>query len=278
MRGAAPVGIGAVIILIIASLLGFGDLLGSSSIIEQQGTGLPASDGEVYGSPETVVEVDDTEEYMQFLMYDIQETWDGYFTEAGRTYEPTELVIFDDVVSTGCGQASSAVGPFYCPAPNDHQVYIDFQFFEELASPRFGASGDFAQAYVIAHEVGHHVQSLLGISDAVSEAKQQDPANANDYSINLELQADCMAGIWAYSANQRLTEESGQPVIEAGDIQEGLTAAAAVGDDRIQKSATGVVNEETWTHGSSEQRMKWFRVGFDTGDPEMCDTFNLNSP
>lgn len=270
-----PVGIGGLIIMLLAALLGFGGVFGGDGgSFQVDNSAFPQSGGAAGPTGTTMVDPQgDTTEYMQFLMYDIQETWDQIFEQAGLTYEPTYLVPFDDVVTTGCGQATSDVGPFYCPAPGDNQVYIDYLFFDELASPKFGAAGDFAQAYVIAHEVGHHLQYVLGISDQVRQAQQQDPSNANEYSIRLELQADCLAGVWAHSANNRVTEESGQPILEAGDIQEGLQAAASVGDDRIQSSMTGMVNPETWTHGSSEQRVKWFTTGFDTGDPEMCDTF-----
>ncbi len=228
------------------------------------------------GGAMEVVELDSDTEYLSFLMEDIQATWDEYFDRAGLNYEPTILNVFTGSVSTGCGEATSAVGPFYCPAPGDNQVYIDLDFFDEL-STRFGAPGDFAQAYVIAHEVGHHLQSVLGISEAVRNAQAQDRANANEYSVRQELQADCFAGVWAHSASQRLTEESGRPILEPGDIEEGLRAAAAVGDDRIQAQAGMRVNPETWTHGSSDQRIRWFTVGFDSGDPERCDTFAATS-
>lgn len=265
------------IIALLAALFGFGDVLGGGT----GGSGFPidasafpdSNTGPVSNGVDATVDPQaDTYRYMEFLMGDIQDTWDEYFTRAGLAYQYTTLYVFDDVVSTGCGQATSGVGPFYCPAPGDNQVYIDFSFFDELASPRFGAAGDFAQAYVVAHEVGHHIQYLTGISDAVRKAQSQDPANANEYSIRMELQADCLAGVWAYSASNRLTDDTGLPIIEPGDIQEGLNAATAVGDDRLQAQA-GISNPESWTHGSSAQRVKWFTVGFDSGDPEQCDTF-----
>ncbi len=204
-------------------------------------------------------------------MADIQDTWAEYFNRAGINYTETKLVLFTDAVETGCGNATAGVGPFYCPAPGDNKVYIDLSFYDELAN-RFQAPGDFAQAYVIAHEIGHHIQYLTKISDKVREAQQQDPDNANEYSIRMELQADCLAGVWGYSANQRTTAD-GQPIIEAGDVDEGLQAAFAVGDDSIQAQAGMPTNPEQWTHGSAESRMKWFRQGFTTGDPEQCDTF-----
>lgn len=276
--GKAVGGIGGLVLLILGAILGV-NLTGGGSDL-----GIDASSGLDAGAVDTggiqVVDPDaDTKEFMQFLMVDIQDTWAEYFDSAGINYEPTSLVIFDGVVSSGCGQATAAVGPFYCPAPNDRKVYVDFSFYDEL-SRRFGAPGDFAQAYVIAHEVGHHIQSITGISDAVRNAQAQDPGNKNEYSIRQELQADCLAGVWAFSASQRLTVDSGQPIIERGDIEEGLTAAASVGDDRIQAQAGMTIDPHTWTHGSAAQRVTWFKEGFDNGDPELCDPFerDVNNP
>ncbi|MDQ1708915.1 MAG: uncharacterized protein QOG49_300, partial [Frankiaceae bacterium] len=186
------------------------------------------------------------------------------FAKGGKTYQKAQLELFTAAVSTGCGEASSAVGPFYCPA--DHIVYLDLDFFKELQT-KFAAPGDFAQAYVIAHEFGHHVQSLLGIESQVRQQQQAHPSQVNEYSVRLELQADCFAGVWghaAYAGDQ----------LDPNDLKEGLDAAAAVGDDRLQKQATGRVNQESWTHGSSAQREKWFQKGFDSGDPQACDTFS----
>lgn len=273
---AAGGGLLGIIIAIVAAVFGLSGGGGSGLGIEasgfDQGGQVPS------GGVTTVVDPDaDTVEFMSALMFDIQDTWDIYFDEAGLNYEPTTLTIFTDFVETGCGNATSAVGPFYCPAPNDRGVYVDLEFYNEL-STRFGAPGDFAQAYVIAHEVGHHIQAILGISDAVRQAQAQDPANKNEYSIRQELQADCLAGVWAFSANQRLTRDTGVPIIQEGDIEEGLQAAASVGDDRIQESAGVGVDPHTWTHGSSAQRVRWFRIGFDTGDPEQCDSFAVDNP
>lgn len=274
--GVAAGGLGGLILLILAAVFGLN--LGGDGTSFGIDAGFPAEGGQVDDAGTEVVDPDaDAKEFMQFLMFDIQDTWDGYFDQAGLTYQPTRLVIFDDVVNSGCGQATSAVGPFYCPAPGDRKVYVDFAFYNEL-SRRFGAPGDFAQAYVIAHEVGHHIQSITGISDQVRQAQAQDPANKNEYSIRQELQADCLAGVWAYSANRRLTADTGQPIIEPGDIEEGLAAAAAVGDDRIQAQAGMTIDPHTWTHGSSEQRVRWFKRGFDTGDPEECDPFSVSNP
>ena len=194
-----------------------------------------------------------TTEFVTFLVTDIQNAWQDVFARSGEKYQATKLVLFTQQTVSGCGAASSATGPFYCP--RDAKVYVDLDFFREL-NTRFGASGDFAQAYVIAHEFGHHVQNILGINDKVQSRED---------SIKLELQADCLAGVWGYTAKQR-------KLLEEGDLEEGLTAAAAVGDDRIQEKTTGRVDPESWTHGSSEQRVRWFRVGFDRGDPAACDT------
>jgi len=276
--GAKPVAAGGgvigVIVMVLFAVLGGGDS-GQSLNLEDLGFDLgtvPAESGPVDANqPDPDA---DTVEFMEFLMFDIQETWQLLFAESDLTYQSTNLTLFTGAVQTGCGRATSAVGPFYCPAPNDQGVYIDLDFFNDLSS-RFGAPGDFAQAYVVAHEVGHHIQSVTGISDNTRQAQQQDPANKNLYSVRQELQADCFAGVWAHSANQRLTRESGQPIIESNDIPEGLEAAAAVGDDRIQEQAGMTVDPHTWTHGAADQREEWFMVGFNTGNPNNCDTGNV---
>jgi predicted metalloprotease len=178
-------------------------------------------------------------------------------------YREAKLVLFRDAVNSACGFAEAATGPFYCPG--DQKVYLDLAFFEQL-DRQFGAPGDFAQAYVLAHEIGHHVQNLMGTERALRDAQQRNPAQKNKLSVAMELQADCYAGIWAYSAAR-----NGQ--LERGDLEEGLLAASAVGDDRLQKMGSGRVNPESFTHGSSAERMRWFKRGFDTGDPNQCDTF-----
>jgi predicted metalloprotease len=216
----------------------------------------------VPGAPSTSDELVD---FLRFVTGDINDFWSGRFSQAGGTgYRATTVNVFTGVVQTGCGNATSDVGPFYCPA--DQQVYLDLAFFRDL-DQRFRAPGDFAQAYVVAHEIGHHVQNITGIFDQVDRAKRADPGEANALSIRTELQADCLAGVWGHSTYER-------GLLESGDLEEGLAAAAAVGDDRIQSQVTGQINPETWTHGSSEQRTKWFRRGFDTGDPASCDTFS----
>ena len=176
---------------------------------------------------------------------------------------PAELVLFEDAVNSGCGSATSAVGPFYCPA--DERVYLDLGFFRDLRE-RFGSPGDFAQAYVIAHEFGHHVQHLLGIDEDVRRAQADDPGRANELSVRQELQADCLAGVWSYTAEER-------GLVQAGDLEEALQAASAIGDDRIQEASGTRVNPESWTHGSAAQRSRWFRAGFEGGEIAACDTF-----
>ncbi len=198
-----------------------------------------------------------------------EDVWGLLFTQAGSQYQQPTLVLFSDTVSSVCGTAQSAMGPFYCPG--DQQVYIDLSFYDEL-SQRFGAPGDFAQAYVIAHEVGHHIQNLLGTSTKVQQAQQRlSEAEGNAMSVRLELQADCYSGVWAYHANQN------RQILEPGDTEEALNAAQAIGDDRLQKQATGQVVPDSFTHGSSEQRMRWFKRGIDSGDVQQCDTFNARS-
>jgi uncharacterized protein len=259
MGGALPkMGIGGFIVLLLLSFIfkkDFFALLGGgqpSAVTSTEGTPVPTT-------PEEEKQI----QYVSFVLDDAQSTWTQIFQKSGQTYQPARLGIFTDAVQTGCGVGQSGMGPFYCPA--DQRVYIDLTFYDELRS-RFGASGDFAQAYVIAHEIGHHVQNVLGISDQVRQAQQQDPDRANELSVRLELQADCLAGVWAHSTSRR-------DLLEAGDVEEALGAASAVGDDRIQSKSMGGVNPETWTHGSSEQRMRWFQNGFQSGDIERCDTF-----
>ena len=201
-----------------------------------------------------------TVEFVSFVLDDVQGFWDGHFADAGQNYPEASLVLFRDGVQSGCGVASSATGPFYCPA--DSKAYIDLAFFRELTN-RFGAPGDFAQAYVLAHELGHHVQNVLGIDDEVRRLQQEQPDEVNALSVRQELQADCLAGVWAHSAFQR-------ELLSDGDLREGLDAAAAVGDDRL-----GAGSRENWTHGSSEQRVRWFREGYDSGEVENCDTFSV---
>jgi predicted metalloprotease len=208
---------------------------------------------------------DESGQFVAHVLGDTEETWTAIFSESGQQYPAPHLVLFNEGFNSGCGTASSAAGPFYCPA--DHRVYIDLAFFQQLET-EFAAQGDFAKAYVIAHEVGHHVQTILGLSDKVRAAQQQSSeAEANALQVKMELQADCYAGIWAHHADKT------RQVVEAGDINEALTAASAVGDDTIQKRVQGHVNQESFTHGSGAQRQEWFRKGLATGRVQDCDTF-----
>ena len=202
-------------------------------------------------------------QFVSFVLDDAQNTWRQKSSELGTPYRDAKLVLFRDAVQSACGFAESATGPFYCPA--DEKVYIDLGFYEELQQ-RFGAPGDFAQAYVLAHEIGHHVQNLVGTEAQVREARQRRADLANELSVRLELQADCYAGVWGHAAAQRQR-------LEPGDVEEGLAAAAAVGDDRLQRMGGGRVVPESFTHGSSAQRQEWFQRGMETGRPDACDTF-----
>jgi hypothetical protein len=205
---------------------------------------------------------------VSFVLDDVQSTWTREFQRMGRDYERARLVLFTGSTRSGCGFAEAAAGPFYCP--EDRKVYIDLGFYDDLRN-RFGAPGDFAQAYVLAHEIGHHVQHLLGLTDRVRAGQERRPSSANALSVRLELQADCLAGVWAHSTGERR-------LLEDGDVEEALGAASAVGDDRIQKQAGGRVSPETWTHGSARQRAGWFRRGLEAGRVESCDTFRTALP
>jgi predicted metalloprotease len=206
-------------------------------------------------------------QFVSFVLDDTQKTWEQIFPrQTGKQYRHAKLVLFRNYTRSGCGAAESATGPFYCP--EDEKVYIDLGFYDELKQ-RFGAPGEFAQAYVLAHEVGHHVQKLAGIEAKVRQLQGQNPRQQNALSVRMELQADCLAGVWAHS-----TQERG--LLESGDVESALGAAAAVGDDRLQKMATGHVSPETFTHGSSAQRMNWFRKGLDNGSIAACNSFDSN--
>ena len=198
------------------------------------------------------------------MIGDLQKFWAADFQQAGRAFEPTRLVVFAGRTDTGCGPGSAQTGPFYCPL--DRLIYIDPGFFRELAV-RFQAPGDFAQAYVLAHEYGHHVQALTYVTEQVERASRENPDQRNALSVRVELQADCLAGVWAHSTFER-------GLLEQGDLEEGLNAAASVGDDRIQAETTGRISPETFTHGTAEQRAGWFKRGFDDGDASACDTFS----
>ena len=204
--------------------------------------------------------------FVQSILGDTEDTWRALFQQSGQQYRDPTLVLFRGGVNSACGFANSAVGPFYCPG--DQQVYLDLQFFDEMAS-RFSVAGDFAQAYVIAHEVGHHVQTLLGVSQQMQAARQRGARMEGDNGllVRQELQADCFAGVWANHAQQR------HDWLEEGDLEEALNAANAIGDDRLQQQSQGRVVPDAFTHGTSAQRVRWFRIGFDSGDPTRCDTF-----
>jgi predicted metalloprotease len=210
--------------------------------------------------------LDETErpevQFISFVLDDVQNTWDRTFAQEGQQYRHAKLVLYRDAIQSGCGGAQSSTGPFYCPA--DEKVYLDLGFFDELKS-RFGAPGEFAQAYVLAHEIGHHVQKLLGVEQRVSRLQQAHPGEHNQLSMALELQADCLAGVWGHSTEQR-------KIIDQGDIEAGMRAAASVGDDRLQQMATGRVEPDSFTHGSSAQRTEWFQRGLTAGTIGACDT------
>ncbi len=225
-----------------------------------------ASDAPPQSGPPT----DDAARFIAVVLADTEVTWTELFAQRGQTYQKPKLVLFDDAVDSACGYASAAVGPFYCPG--DRKVYLDLTFFNEL-SRRLGAPGDFAQAYVVGHEVGHHLQTLLGTSEKVHRMRAQaSEAQGNQLSVRQELQADCYAGVWGHHASKQ------RQLLEAGDLEEALTAAAAIGDDQLQKQAGGAVRPESWTHGSSAQRVAWFKTGMQTGKLEACDTFTQTTP
>jgi len=258
--GIAGGGIGVVVIALIAMFFGVDPRL----ILEGAGQlgGPPAQQQAAPPDPAQ----DRLKDFVSVVLADTEDTWGDIFRRGGGQYAAPRLVLFSGAVQSACGRAGAAVGPFYCPG--DQQVYIDLDFYRMLEQ-RFGAPGDFAQAYVIAHEVGHHVQNLLGISEKVHAASQRGgQERANQLSVRQELQADCFAGIWAHHANRS------RQVLEAGDIEEGLTAAAAIGDDRLQQQGQGYVVPESFTHGSSEQRVRWFKRGLQSGDLKACDTFS----
>ena len=257
------VGCGGAIILLVLSLLTGRNFF---TMVDGSGGGGPSSASSGQNVPPTSQSPEEQERYdfiARFLLDDIQGTWAQIFQQEGIQYQPANTVIYRDLTQTACGTGQAASGPFYCPA--DGKVYLDLGFFDEL-DRRFGAPGDFAQAYVVAHEIGHHVQNLVGTSDRVHEAMQSDRRNANEYSVRLELQADCYAGIWAASAAER-------GKLEAGDVQEGLGAASAVGDDRLQEMSGRGVNPDAFTHGSAAQRMEWFQRGMKARNIRDCDTF-----
>jgi predicted metalloprotease len=251
-------GIGTVVLIVLALFFGFDpSVILQSDAPTPPATQAPAPSALPGGG-------DQVRDFVATVLADTEDTWGTLFRETGRQYREPKLVLFNTAVQSACGMAGSATGPFYCP--QDQKVYLDLDFFRALRD-RFRAPGDFAQAYVIAHEVGHHVQKLLGISDVVMRERQRGGAAGNAASVRLELQADCLAGVWAYHA------ERARHILEAGDVEEALGAAAAIGDDRLQRQAGGRVAPESFTHGTSKQRVRWFTRGIESGDLRQCDTF-----
>jgi predicted metalloprotease len=251
-------GIGMLLIVLAVSCLTGTNPLALLQMVEQSA---PQSQSAPTGAPSG----DPAAEFVSVVLGDTEETWNRIFQASGRRYQEPVLVLFENSVQSACGSTSSASGPFYCPA--DQKVYLDLSFFREL-DQRFGAPGDFASAYVVAHEVGHHVQNVLGINRQVGQAQQQTSrAGANSLSVQLELQADCLAGVWGHHANRK-------QLLDEGDVDEGLQAAAAIGDDRLSR---GRASPESFTHGTSEQRARWLRQGLTSGDINSCDTFRTNT-
>jgi predicted metalloprotease len=260
-RKAAGGGIGIIVIALIAMYFGIdpsiflSQQVPTSSVSTQQTTHqIPAAENQLA-------------EFVSVVLADTEDTWNDLFSQMGKTYQEPRLVLFSGAVQSACGFAQAAMGPFYCPA--DQKVYIDLSFYRDLKN-RHGAPGDFAQAYVIAHEIGHHVQTLLGISEKVHSARRRvSQAEGNRLSVMQELQADCFAGIWAHHADRA------RQILEAGDIEEALGAASAIGDDRLQRKSRGYVTPDSFTHGSSAQRVRWFKQGFQSGDIRDCNTFRI---
>ena len=262
-RGGRQLGCGGVLFLLVLSVVFKQDFFSLLDAGAGGGVSTPTSSSS--SLPPGQDQQQELKEFVSFVLDDTQAVWQQVLPKFGTPYRDAKLVLFTDTVRSACGFAQAATGPFYCPA--DQKVYIDLGFYQEL-SRRFGAPGDFAQAYVLAHEIGHHVQTLLGISTQVRQLQSRNPRQANDLSVKMELQADCFAGVWANSTARR-------DLLDQGDIEEGMGAAAAVGDDRIQKmSGKRYINPESFTHGSAQQRVDWFRRGLSSGDPDTCDTFN----
>ncbi len=255
---------GVILIIIVIGLLTGQNPLQMLGMIAGNGGGSSYPVAESQGVPLNPSANDEQADFVSAVLADTEDAWQALFSQAGSNYQAPQLVLYNDVTRTACGMGQAASGPFYCPA--DSKVYLDLGFFNELK--KLGAPGDFAIAYVIAHEIGHHIQNLVGTSTKVFQQRQRSSKKeANALSVLQELQADCYAGIWAHHA------QKDRNILEPGDIEEGLTAAASVGDDRLQRQAGRAVQPEAFTHGSSKQRMKWFRVGFDYGSVDKCNTF-----
>jgi len=260
-KGAAGGGIGLLVLVIAALFFGVdpSDFIGQPTTTATRTT---TGSGPGSGTPDQLAE------FVSVVLADTEDTWNALFRSMGRDYREPKLVLFSDAVQSACGFASAAVGPFYCP--RDQKVYIDLSFYSDLRN-RFGAPGDFAQAYVLAHEVGHHVQTLLGISGKVMSLRSRmSKTEGNRLSVMQELQADCFAGLWAHHAHKA------RQILEKGDVEEALGAASAIGDDRLQRQGRGYVTPDSFTHGTAAQRVRWFRRGLETGDINQCNTFSAD--
>ena len=256
--GGMRLGLGGFAVLLVLSLVFKKDFF---SLV---GAGAPAGDPTTSAPVRSTAEEEQRKQFVTAVLNDAQDTWTRLFADRGKQYEHATLVLFRDATQTACGVGDAAAGPFYCPG--DNRIYIDLGFYDELRD-RFGAAGDFAQAYVIAHELGHHIQRLLGTEAQMRRTQEPRPDQVNDLSVRMELQADCYAGVWAHSAQER-------QILDPGDVEEGLSAASAVGDDRIQAAGGQGIHPEGFTHGSAAQRASWFKRGFESGRPEDCDTFS----
>jgi len=265
-RRGAGIGIGTIVIVVIGYFMG----VNPATLLSLLNGGDPqAVTAQSPAAPPPAAANDPQVDFVRAILGETEDVWGAYFNTMGKTYVPPKLVLFSGQVSSACGFASAAAGPFYCPG--DQKVYIDLTFYQQLAT-EFGAPGDFARAYVIAHEVGHHVQNLLGITDKAAQAEQRaGRTGANHVSVMVELQADCFAGVWAAQANRA------RKILEPGDLESGLKAASSVGDDTLQKREQGTVVPDSFTHGTSAQRVGWFRRGFDSGKIDNCDTFSAGS-
>ncbi|MCB1852877.1 MAG: neutral zinc metallopeptidase [Gammaproteobacteria bacterium] len=260
VRKAGGGGIGVILLALVAMYFGV-----DPSIILNQGGTLTGDGGDYSQTYQPSPQEEQLASFVSVVLADTEDTWHKLFQQAGKRYQEPKLVLFSGSVRSACGMGQAAMGPFYCPA--DQKAYIDLSFYQDLKN-RHKAPGDFAQAYVIAHEIGHHVQNLLGISDKVQQARQRlSQAEANALSVKLELQADCLSGVWAHDANRT------RQLLESGDVEEALNAASAIGDDRLQKQARGYVTPESFTHGTSTQRVRWFNIGLQQGDVASCNTF-----
>lgn len=259
-RVGGGIGIGTIILALVAMYFGV-----DPSIVLNIGQGMNQTASE---QSQPIPENDEMASFVAKVLGSTEDTWNTIFKNSGHQYPAPKLVLFRGSTTTACGAGQAAMGPFYCPA--DKKVYIDLSFYDEMKN-RFNAPGDFAQAYVIAHEIGHHIQNLMGTSDKVQQARQsaRNKAEANQYSVRLELQADCYAGVWAHHADGK------NRILEAGDVEEAMRAAAAIGDDALQKQAQGYAVPDSFTHGTSKQRMRWFNQGLKLGDVNKCDTFNV---